>query len=205
MSGFASFGPAFLRGISNLCFSFIIRSFLCAYFLLSQRVYLNTREHFSAWIVPKCCKYSLPSPSYRYLSYNHSQVSDPERVYLGTPVKKQATIYFRRAPSCEHGHWFLGLELGSLRRLCTSWSSHSGEGTMQRQSPEREMQRWWAKLAEGSLQSFRASSHSHLRRLFLPWIWRLSLRHCDPPTSVSWNAVGLFPIKGKRKIRSWDT
>lgn len=170
MSGFASFGPAFLRGISSLRFSFIIRSFLCAYFLPSQRVYLNTHEHFSAWIkiVPKYWKYSLPSPSYRYLSYNHSQVSDPERVYLGTPIKKkkQATIYFRRTPSCECGHWFLGLELGSLRCLC--WSSHSGEGTTQRQSPDRETRTQWAKLAEGSLQSFRASPRSHLRRLFLP-------------------------------------
>ena len=201
MSGLASFGPAFLRGISNRCFSFIIRSFLCAYFLPSQRVYLNTREHFSAWIkiVPKYCKYSLPSPSSRYLSYNHSQVSDPERVYLGTPVKKTSNNLFQTRPAVNMG---TGLELGSLRRLCTSWSSHSGEGTMQRQSPERETRTRWAKLAEGSLQSFRASSHSHLRRLFLPWIWHLSLRHCDPPASASWNAVGLFPIKGKRKIRS---
>lgn len=173
----------------------------------SQRVYLNSREHFSAWIkiVPKYCKYSLPSPSYKYLSYSHSQVSEPDRVCLDAPVKNKQQFISDACPAVNvgTGSWVWSLDLWDT-------SAQADHHTVER---ERRRDRVHSEKRECNEQSL-------LRDLFSPseqvpilnwggsffhgYVTFLSV-HRDPPASVSWNAVGSLSHQRQKKIRSWDT
>ena len=81
----------FPQGCVYLHFSFLTRIFLCVY-LSSQSVFLNTHEHFSAWIKipPKHYKHLLPNSSCIY----HLTISRFQTQNKSTSVflKKQATI-----------------------------------------------------------------------------------------------------------------